>query len=147
MTWTRHARTILAHELLLGRPTSDPRGWYSKREFPKPGSKRERVARKALANAIRWKDEFVLQFVADMIDPRTDSAIIRQKIEFAPAKDRRLEHKTSGRRDIEIAAFMHERRAQGKSTQDAALDAAEHFGFAVGIIWEAWKVFKPHYRR
>jgi hypothetical protein len=145
MTWTRHARTDLAHDLLLGRTTSDPKGWYPQRDYPEPGSKRERVARIALARELRRGDQYFMGLVAAMIDPRTESSIIKQKIEFTPSKDRRREPKISGRRDLEIAAFMHEWRAThpDQSIEQVIAKAAEHFGFTDRVIWDAWKTYKP----
>jgi hypothetical protein len=147
MTWTRHARTILAHELLQGTTTpSDPhpRGWSQPQEYPKPGSKRERAARSALARELRRGDERFINMVAAMIDPRNKSSIIKQKIEFTP-KDRRCEPKISGRRKIEIAAFMHEwlSKHPGQNITSAVVEAAKQLGLADGIIWDAWKIYKP----
>jgi hypothetical protein len=144
MTWTRASRTDLAHDLLLGRTTSDQQSWHPQHEYPEPGSKRERVARIALARELRKGDQYFIGLVAAMIDPRTESLIIRQKIEFTP-KDRRRESKISGRRDIEIAAFMHEWRAKhpDQSIESVVAEAAEHFGFSERIIWDAWKKYKP----
>jgi len=90
-------------------------------------------------------DERFIKLVAAMIHPRNKSSIIKQKIEFTPSKDRRRELKTSGRHKIEIAAFMHEWLAKhpGQSIALAADEAAEHFGFAAGIIWDAWAIYKP----
>jgi hypothetical protein len=145
MRWTRHIRESLAHELLFGWPESDKAGWDSTRRFPVAGSKRERVARIALARALRTGDEFFVGAVAALIDPCTESTIVTRKIEFVRAKDRRHESKTSRRRDIEIAAFLHEWREQhrGESTEATVAATADHFGFADRVIWNVWKNFKP----
>jgi hypothetical protein len=145
MTWTRLARTELAYELLLGKPISDPEGWYPRREYPEPGSKRERAARTALAMALRKGDRYFIDLVAAMIHPRPQSAIIKQKIEFAPSKDKRRETKPLDRRDLDIAVFIHEWRAAhaGSPVQAAIAEAADHFGFAERIIWAGWKKYRP----
>jgi hypothetical protein len=141
--WMRQSRTNLAHEMLLGRPADDSSGWYLKRNYPERGSKRERVARIALARELRRGDEYFIKLVAAMIDPRTNSSIIKQKIEFETA-DKRREPKTSDRRDVEVAAFLHEWREQhpGEPVDDAIAAAEDHFGFGQRIIWSIWSRFK-----
>jgi hypothetical protein len=146
-TWRRHARADLAHDLLLGTTPggTHPRGWISQRQYPQPGSKHERVARIALARELRRGDQYFIGLVAAMIDPRTESSIIKQKIEFTPSKDRRRESKVLDRRDLDIAAFMHEWRTThpGQSIESAVESAADHFGLAKRIIWGAWEIYKP----
>jgi hypothetical protein len=145
MTWTRHVRTDLAHSLLMGRTTGDPKGWYPQQKYPEPGTKLERVARKALARALRRGDEQFIKLVSSMIHPGTKSSIIERKIEFTWSEDRRFEPKISGRRDLEIATFIHEWRAKhpGQSIPSAIAEAADHFGFADRTIWDVWKEYKP----
>jgi hypothetical protein len=156
MTWTRHVRTDLAHSLLLGSTTSDPRGWSLGQEYPKPGSKLERVARKALARALRRGDEQFIKLVAAMIDPRTGNppkyssklpknSIIKRKIDFAPSRDKRREPKISARRDLEIATFIHEWRAKHphQSVESGIAEAAEHFRLDDKTVWGVWNDYKP----
>jgi hypothetical protein len=141
--WTRHAREHLVHELLFGWPVSAADGWYPRRGYPEPGSKRERVARIALANALRKGDAFSIGAVAAPIDPRTDSAIAAQQIEFTSAKDKRHEPKTSLRRNIEIAEFLHDWRGKhpSESIEEAVAAAVDRFGFENRMIWNVWKQF------
>jgi hypothetical protein len=170
MTWTRHVRTDLAHSLLLGSTTSDPdpkpgdpREWSLGQEYPKPGSKLERVARIALARELRRGDEQFIKLVAAMIDPRTSNplnprtgkpriyptklpknSIIKQKIEFTPL-DKRREPKISARRDLAIATFIHEWRVKHprQSRESAIAEAAEHFRLDAKTIWGVWNGCKP----
>ncbi len=144
------SRARLAHRLLAGTLTSDPEGWYPKRRYP--SGKRELAARQALADELRREapDGYFVHIIAAMIDPRTDSELIRQKIEFAPAKDSRLETKTSWKLDHDIARFMHEYREKhpGRGSVTKAVDAAvDHFGFETRRIEEAWKMYKPSKRK
>jgi hypothetical protein len=138
---------ILAHELLFGWLTSDSRRWYSKREFPE--GKRERVARKALANAVLKRDEHVLRWLAVMIDPPPDDSIVGQilqrKIKFVPVRDLRRERKTLDRHDADIAGFMHDWLAKhrGEPLEEAVAAAVEEFQITERPIWDAWKKYKP----
>jgi hypothetical protein len=89
-------------------------------------------------------DEQFIKLVAAMIHPRNKSSIIKQKIEFTP-KDKRLEPKISTRRDLEIAAFIHEWLAKhpDQGIASVAVEAADHFGYTEQIIWAVWKKYKP----
>lgn len=147
MTWKRHIRTNLAHDLLLGitDPAPHPRGWVSQRRYPQPGSKHERVARIALARELRRRDEYFIGLVAAMIDPDTEHPAIEQSIQFIVSKDRRREPKVSVRRDLDIATFIHEWLSkQPNDGISASVEAAaDHFGLASKIVWDAWAKFKP----
>jgi hypothetical protein len=142
----------LAEELLLGKPAGDARGWYIKREYLKPDSKRERVARIALARELR-KEAPVGHFVhllAALIDPRpprkanggtTRRVIPKQTVQFVPPKGGR---RASGRADLDIVVFMREWLAQDpkrRKTDAAVVQAKNHFDVSESRVWQAWRLF------
>ncbi len=134
----------LAHELLLGSPISGQNGWYHKRQYLKPGSKRESAARAALARLLRDEapDGYFTQIVASMIDPQTNSPLINQRIKIVRLQGGK---RATGRLNIDIAKFIHKRREEqpGITMEAVIYDAAEHFRISERRIKYAWSRFKP----
>jgi hypothetical protein len=129
--------TDLATELLLGKPKGDPDGRYHlKREYPR--GERELMARAALADELRKEapQGYFVGLLAALIDPRVEAASMeKQAVKFIPPKGGR---RSSGRLDLEIAAFIREQHC---GVDAAVVLAKEHFHVSESRVWQAWKLF------
>jgi len=131
----------LAIELLRGTSVFDNKGRHYKRDYLEPGSSHERAARAALARLLRKEapDGYFTQIVASLIDPPRRRVVVTQRIEFKRLKGNPW--RASGRLDVEIAEFIHERRKAGCQLKDAVTDAAEHFRVGEEKVRKAWGEF------
>jgi hypothetical protein len=144
----------LAHELLFGAPNS------SQRTFPTGG--REKAARAALARVMTAEapDGFFTQAMAALISPpeqRGRVAHVIPKREIIFRRHRGTPVVKSRRREIEIAAFMHEHLekqkrqqngtdAQARNLKRAVGAAHDKFGVGRSTIIKIWSEFKPKRR-
>jgi hypothetical protein len=138
----------LAREFVFGTP--GPKG----RAYLDPGSERERKARTILARKLREEapDGYFTQAVAKLIDPPRRSAIFQREIVFKRPRGTPVIRDV--RRDVEIAAFMHEQleeqerrvaatAAWVRNRKRVVHAAHKKFGISYSTIRNIWREFRP----